>query len=194
MRQNPQSTYAQNRCALSAQLRYRAQAAEAEVARIRAKADARIAAAEARADAAEARVSQLHRLIEAERAATVAHLESPEWERDLLLMAQGEIRAELLEQAQRRQRCKACGGFGHGAHEGLLAERIAALGKDHDLPPVLPPMSGDDPIDWPVRMGAVAHQGRTLNAAWLHAPKRKLPETRTEWRPAWERGERAQEM
>ncbi|GLQ21856.1 hypothetical protein ACFFUB_08965 [Algimonas porphyrae] len=173
MRQNPQTTYAQTRCILTAQLRYRAQAAEAETARIREDAADRIAAAEARADAAEARMAALHKAIKTERADLSAFIESPDWERDLLQLARDRVRAELLNLSQSHKSCHQCGSFGRAFSERFLQAEIDALTCAHDLPHLTPL----PPADWAVPMGSVTKQGRGLDNSW-HTPEPTPPRRR----------------
>jgi len=158
MRQNPQATYAQDRCALTRRLRRRAQAAEAA-----------IAAAQAETEAIRADMRALRADIRSERRALIAFIESPEWERDLLLLARARVRAELLGLSGTRQSCGTCGGFGRGIYDGLLQDEIDALCTAHDLPPER--ALGE--IDWPGRMGAVTRRGRVLRSDWLRPAKPK---------------------
>lgn len=152
MRSNPRRTYKQERCALTAALRKRTQAAEAKA-----------EVAEAKAEYADERAAKFYHEMEAERAALTAFLESPEWKRDLLILARDLVRQELLALSETHQSCGQCGSFGRGFQESFLKDAIEQIGRAHDLPwvPALPPP------DWPVQMGRVIKDGRALNRAWL---------------------------
>lgn len=166
MRPNPQITYAQQRCALTANLRYRAQAAEAE-----------IAVAQAETEAVRAEMRALRAEMRSERAALTAFTESPEWERDLLILARDRVRGELVSLSTQRKSCGACGSFGRGVYDGLLRTQIDAMNREHRLVPE----HAIDPIDWPVRMGSHTRRGRTLRDEWLQPlPPRRTPRE-THW-------------
>lgn len=167
MRPNPQITYAQQRCAVTANLRYRAQAAEAE-----------IAAARAETDAIRAEMRALRAEIRAERADLIAFIESPAWARDLLVLARDRVRGELVSLSTQRKSCGECGSFGRGIYDGLLRTQIDALGREHRLVPE----QAIDPIDWPVRMGSHTRQGRALRDDWLQPPApRRRPAQDRDW-------------
>ncbi|MEL6687899.1 MAG: hypothetical protein AAFP97_09780 [Pseudomonadota bacterium] len=152
MRSNPRRTYKQARCALTASLRRRTQAAEA-----------RAEEAEEIAEAAEARAAKFYHEMQAERAALLDYLESPQWRRDLLVIARNLVRDDLLRLSATRQSCPSCGSFGRGFQEHFLQDAIDTLTKEHGLPRVSPLL----PPDWPVRMGRVTKDGRGLHRAWL---------------------------
>lgn len=154
MRPKRNRSYSQTRCALTARLRWRVRQAEA-----------RAEEAEEMAEAAEARAAAVYHEMKAERAALIAYIESPEWERDLLILARDRVRAELLNLAAKRQSCPSCGSFGRGFSEHFLQAEIEAITREHNLPftPRLPSP------DWPVRMGRVTKDGRGLSRQWLEA-------------------------
>ena len=154
MRAKRDQSYSQERCAMTARLRWRVRQAEV-----------RAEEAEEAADAADARAASIYHEMKAERAALIAYIESPAWERDLLILARDRVRAELLCVSAKRQSCPSCGSFGRGFHEHFLQDEIEAITREHDLPstPRLPPP------DWPVRMGRVTKDGRGLARQWLES-------------------------
>lgn len=158
MRPNPRQTYAQARCAVTIGLRRRTQAAEAA-----------IAEAQAETEAIRADMRALRAEIRSERAALTAFIESPDWARDLLLLARARVRAEMLSLSGTRQSCGTCGSFGRGLYDGLLQAEIDALCAAHGLPAER--ALGE--IDWPTRMGAMTRRGRVLRNDWLTPPKPK---------------------
>lgn len=127
----------------------------------------RLRAAEARIDALDAQLRAERAAIADERAALVAQMESPEAERDVMLIAQDLLREEVMSAATRREICRECGGLGHGMTKGLLSKRIADHCRVHDLP--LTPKSGagdpDAVADWP-QVGA----GHRRKPDWLRDP------------------------
>jgi hypothetical protein len=127
MRSNPRRTYKQTRCALTASLRRRTQAAEA-----------RAEEAEEIAEAADARAAKFYQEMQAERAALLDYLESPEWQRDMLVVARNLVRDELLRLSSTRQSCPSCGSFGRGFQDHFLQEAIDRLTREHGLPRVSP--------------------------------------------------------
>lgn len=179
MRQPPQTPeaqtpYSQTRCALTRQLRYRARQAEAEAREARAEADAAVAAAQAEVEAAWARTETLYAKIKAERAALSAFIESPAWERDLLIIARDRVRAELIDLSQSKQSCHACGSFGRAFQSRFLQDQIDGLTQAHDLPPA-PPLP---PADWAVPMGIITRHGRGLDRSW-HTEEPAPPKRRS---------------
>jgi hypothetical protein len=152
MRAKQNRSYTQARCALTARLRRRAQAAEARAAR-----------AEALQREAEDRAGRFYRQRNADRDALLDFLESPEWERDLLIILRARLRQELSTLSNTRRSCASCGSFGRGFYDHVLDDAIDALTRRHGLPSVSPL----PPMDWPVAMGRVTKDGRGLNAAWL---------------------------
>lgn len=152
---NPMQTYAQHRCAHTRHMRKRAQRAEAEAAALRAE------------------VAALRQERRDERAALAAHIESPEWARDLLLIARDRVRGELINLSARHASCGTCGSFGRGFSKNFLTAEIDRLSTAHALPSV-PPLP--DP-DWPVQMGLRFRGGQGLDTSWLmEAPKRRQPD------------------
>ena len=144
-------------CARTRTLRHRAQAAEA-----------RAEAAEAELAKVRAEMDTQSRAIRRERLDAIAAAESPDWQRDLLVLARDRVRAELLALATQHDSCPACGSFGRGFYGGLLQADIDALTAAHDLPPAEPL----GPIDWPVAMGRRILKGRVLNRMWLELAAR----------------------
>jgi hypothetical protein len=135
--------------------------------RVRAReAEAQIEAARAETDAVRAEMRDLRADIRAERAALTAFIESPAWQRDLLLLARDRVRAELVTLATERRSCSACGSFGRGMYEDFLSAGIDKITAEHRLGPD----RALDPIDWPVRMGRHTRGGRALRGEWLQPP------------------------
>jgi len=155
------SINAAQHCARTRTLRHRAQAAEA-----RAEA-AEEALAEARREMEHALEAE-RRAIRRERRDAIAAAESPDWQRDLLVLARDRVRAELLALATQHDSCAACGSFGRGFYGGLLQAEIDAVTAAHDLPPTQPLGA----IDWPVAMGRRILKGRVLNRMWLEQAAR----------------------
>lgn len=166
MRSDPANPDTHDRCRATHRLRLRARAAEAE-----------IDVARAETDAVYAEMRALRAEIRGERAALTTFLESPEWQRDLLIMAREQVRTELLTLSLARKGCGTCGSFGRGFYEHLLRPQIDALTREHRLVPE----QGVDPIDWPVRMGSHTRKGRALRDDWLRtpAPRRRAAQDRT---------------
>lgn len=163
MRAKPQARFHAERCAYTASLRRRARAAEGALAEMRAERDA----ANALCDAVIARTDK-------ERAALIAFVSSPEWERELLIMARDKVRAEFTQMIEERRSCSACGGFGRGVYDGLLSGAIDAISQAHGLEP-----AGErGAIDWPSRMGGVSKGGRLLAYNWLSPPTGGPPRKR----------------
>lgn len=178
MRPNPQTTYAQQRCALTRNLRHRAREAESEARAAIAETQAAREETEAIRAEVDAQLRALRAEMRAERAALTTFIESPEWERGLLTLARDRVRAELLELSAQRKSCGACGSFGRGFYEGLFTDAIAAINREQRLPPLTDP----DPINWPVRMGMSTRQGRALGDDWLRPPPpRRRPVQREGW-------------
>lgn len=127
-----------------------------------------------RIDALELELAAERAMIAAERADLAAHMESPEAERDVMLLAQDLLRSEMIDAAslpKPRGLCGTCGGLGHGMTNGLLVGRINDHCERHGLSQVSAPM---DDSAWP-HVGA----GRQRNEDWLRKPKPELRER--EW-------------
>ena len=161
MRPNPMRTYAQRRCAYTAHLRRRCQRAEADAALLRAELAAERAA------------------IRREREDAVARTESPEWARDLLVLARDTVRENLLGLADTHQACETCQGFGRGLSENFLQGDIDALTAAHDLPPE-PRLRAPD---WPKHMSFITRRGRRKEGRWLEPPKTASAPPAQPWRP-----------
>jgi hypothetical protein len=155
MRPNPQITYAQQRCALTANLRHLAREAEAEAAAARAE----TALIRAQTDA---ELAILRAEIKAERAALTEFTESPQWQRDLLCLARERVRAELTALSKTHKSCQDCGSFGRGFYDNILNADIDALNKTHGLAADQNP----DPISWAVPKGYGTRRGKALHRDW----------------------------
>lgn len=155
MRANPEATYSQQRSAYTKHLRKRAQRAESEAAALRAE------------------LAALRSDIRRERREAAAFVESPEWERDLLCLAQERIRAEMMQLSLTRKSCEACGSFGREFQRRFLDEEIDTLTQENGLPP--PSQAQGRDMSWPLRLGAKVHKGRLLKADWM-TPEPKPPQ------------------
>ncbi|WP_298919027.1 hypothetical protein [uncultured Algimonas sp.] len=153
------------RRALTRRLRHRAMVAEAEAGQARAEAEAARAQACEAVDAMQAELERERAALEADRRAFLALPESPEWRRDLLVLARDRVRAELLALGRTHRSCGECGSFGRGFSERFLQAEIDAMTDAHGLDPA--PALG--PADWPSPMGYITHRGRRLDASW-HTP------------------------
>lgn len=156
----------------------------------------RMDAAEARADAAErARdAAQAERCaalasVARERGALQRWLDSPEWERDLLVMARARLRDALGREIAARGTCNSCGGLGRGLYANLLSDTIEALEAAHGLAPAgrLP-----DP-DWTDGIGERTLRGARPDRSWLRAswPDRRAPKAEPARAPVDNGGPRA---
>ena len=166
------------RCAATRRFRERAQAAEARAARMEAERDA----AQAERCAALASVAR-------ERGALQRWLDSPEWERDLLVMARARLRDALGREIAARGTCNSCGGLGRGLYANLLSDTIEALEAAHGLAPAgrLP-----DP-DWTDGIGERTLRGARPDRSWLRAswPDRRAPKAEPARAPVDNGGPRA---
>jgi len=167
MRTADKPRYAYQRCALTRNLRRRAQVAEATA-----------EAARMDAEAARAEVDALRAEIRAERTALTAFIDSPERYRDLLALARERVQAELMALTLSHKSCAACGSFGRGLYEGFLRAEIEQITEAEALPPV----ADAGAISWPVRMGQPTRRGRALDQRWLQT---ETPRTKPRRETAW---------
>lgn len=96
----------------------------------------RMEAALDRIDRLELELAAERAAIAEERAAFLEQLESPEAERDILLIAQSLLQSEVIDALagpDQRAVCATCGGLGHGLTKGLLAARISDHCQRHGL-------------------------------------------------------------